>query len=115
MKKIALIVLTSLCFLSPAHATNKNTTAKTLVGTITRFECGDNCYLTITDKKGKEHNALCFDDSICEKLMTVQEDKKLGGYKGKKVKVTVGIGDQVDGNGTVMGTMDAFIKIQLLK
>lgn len=115
MKKLALILLTSLCFLSPAHAGNKKPASKTLVGTISEFECGDNCYLTITDKKGQEHNALCHDDSICEKLMTAQEDKKLGGYKGKKVKVTVGTGNQVDGNGTVMGTMDAFIKIQLLK
>lgn len=114
MKKIALILLTSLCFLSPAHADEKKTAPKTLVGTITKFECGDNCYLTITDKKGKEHNALCSDNSICEKLMTAADDK-LGGYKGKKVKVTVSTGQQVDGNGTVMGTMEAFIKIELIK
>jgi hypothetical protein len=114
MKKIALILLTSLCFLSPAHAASKKSAPKTLVGTITRFECGDNCYLTITDSKGQEHTGLCHDDTVCEKLM-MASDEKLGSYKGKKVKVSVGIGNQVDGSGTVMDTMDAFTKIQLLK
>ena len=111
MKKTFLLLITSLFFLNMAQA--KNTAPKVLVGTISGFECGDNCYLTIVDKKGKQHTALC-DDRLCEKLMTASGDN-LSGYKGKKVRVTVDTGKQVDGSGTVMATMDAFVKIQLLK
>jgi hypothetical protein len=42
---------------------------------------------------------------LCEKLITAT-DENLGGYKGKMVKVS-------DGN--VMGTMDAFTKVELIK
>lgn len=114
MKKIIFILAASLCFLSIAEAKNQKTLPKVLIGIIANFECGDNCYLTIVDKKGKEHTGLCSVDPLCEKLMMATDDK-LGGYKGKKVKVTVGTGQQVDGSGTVMGTMDEFVKIQLLK
>lgn len=114
MKKILLFLIASLFFINIAEAEAKKNAPKILVGMISGFECGDNCYLTIVDKQGKEHYALCSDDRLCEKLMTATGDN-LGGYKGKKVKVTVSTGQQVDGSGTVMGTMDAFVKIQLLK
>ena len=39
----------------------------------------------------------------------------LAGYKGKRVKVTISQGQQFDGAGNVMGTMDAFKKIQVMK
>jgi hypothetical protein len=35
-------------------------------------------------------------------------------FIGKKVKVTVGRGNQVDGSGNIMGEMDAFDKIDML-
>jgi hypothetical protein len=35
-------------------------------------------------------------------------------YKGKRVKVTVGKGTQLNGSGDVVGTMDAFTRIQFL-
>ena len=114
MKRIILILLTSLCFLNIAPAEAKKTASKTLVGTISDFQCGDNCYLTIVDNKGYQHTALCATDALCEKLMTASGDN-LGGYKGKKVKVTIGQGKQLDGSGTVMDTMDEFVKIQLIK
>lgn len=114
MKNIIVILIASLCFISIADAKPKKNASKDLLGTIVKFECGDNCYLTIVDNKGTEHTALCTVDPLCEKLMTATGDN-LGGYKGKKVKVVVGTGQQLDGSGTVMGTMDSFVKIQLLK
>lgn len=114
MKKIILILVASLCFLNVAPVEAKKATSKTLVGTISDFQCGDNCYLTIVDNKGYQHSALCATDPLCEKLMTATGDN-LGGYKGKKVKVTVGQGKQVDGSGTLIDTMDEFVKIQLIK
>jgi hypothetical protein len=53
-------------------------------------------------------------DNLCDKLIEAT-DENLGGYKGKKVKVTVGKGNQTDAAGNIMGTMDAFIKIELIK
>jgi hypothetical protein len=46
--------------------------------------------------------------------MNNPDDPVLAGYKRKLVKVTIGQGKQYDGAGNVMGTMDAFEKIQLL-
>jgi hypothetical protein len=103
------ILLIALCFSTTVYA-QKN---KTIVGTISGFECGDNCYLTITDKKGKEHQALCLAD-LCETFATATDDN-LAGYKGKMVKVSVGKGNQVDGAENVMGVMDAFLTIELIK
>ena len=105
-----LMLLAVLCLNNPAYA-QKNTTE---IGKISAFECGDNCYLTIVDKKGKQHQALC-SDALCEKMMESQGDPQLAGYKGKMVKVIVGKGKQVDGAGNVMGTMDEFEKIQLIQ
>lgn len=110
MKKILGCILITLCLSNMAYAKTK-----TVVGTISSFECGDNCYLTIIDKKGKEHHALCSDEVICQKMADNPEDSNLVGYKGKKVKVTVGKGKQFDGAGNLMGTMDAFEKIVILK
>ncbi|WP_394754865.1 hypothetical protein [Crenothrix sp.] len=114
MKTFAFILLLSVCFLSlPAEALNRRHPLKVIKGTISQFESADNFYLTILDKKGKPHTALCNAD-LCEKLM-MATGNNLGGYKGKKVRVIVGTGNQIDGSGRVMGTMDAFVKIQLIK
>ncbi|QLQ32225.1 MAG: hypothetical protein HZT40_12220 [Candidatus Thiothrix singaporensis] len=32
---------------------------RSLTGTITGFECGDNCYLSIRDQQGADHTGLC--------------------------------------------------------
>lgn len=113
MRKLLLNLITLVFIFIAWQAFANKSQHRVLVGTIAHFECGDNCYLTITDNKGKEHMALC-DDRLCETLMTAT-GANLGGYKGKKVKVSVGTGKQVDGSGTVMGTMDAFVKIKLIK
>lgn len=90
----------------------KKTAAKTIVGTISGYECGDNCYLTITDNKGKEHVGLCTARPLCTKWNADTEMPNW--YKGKKVRVTIGRGIQLDGSGNVMGKMDAFTGIQFL-
>jgi hypothetical protein len=81
---------------------------RTLVGVIAGYECGDNCYLTIRDKKGEEHAGLCAAPE-CEPWNAEAQLPET--FMGKRVEVTVGVGDQVDGSGTVMGQMDAFTKI----
>lgn len=90
----------------------KRKATRILEGKIVRYECGDNCYLIIADQKGKQHTGLCH-AKFCEaswawKTMPAR-------YKGKRVRVKVGKGKQYDGAGELMGTMDAFTKIQFLK
>ncbi len=110
MKKIFGFMLLLTISLTNAHAKKD----QTMIGTIMGFECGDNCYLTIVDEKGLDHQALCGDTQVCDKMMENPDDPALGGYKRKLVKVTIGQGKQFDGAGNVMGTMDAFEKIQVL-
>lgn len=85
---------------------------KTLVGVIASYECGDNCYLTITDKQGVPHSGLC-SAPLCDAWNEVAEMPAT--FKNKKVKATVGTGTQYDGGGNVMGEMDAFETLTLLK
>jgi uncharacterized protein len=96
---------------SSSEASSK--TLRTLEGKITAYECGDNCYLTITDKQGVEHSGLC-SAPLCDAWNEAVEmpDK----FMNKKVKASVGTGTQYDGSGTTaMGEMDAFEAITLLK
>lgn len=105
--------IAALFFVAP-HSIDaqKRRAARTIEGTISRYECGDNCYLTITDTKGKEHAGLCTAHPLCTKW---NENVEMpDSYKGKRVRVTVGRGTQYNGSGDVMGHMDAFTKIQLL-
>ena len=86
-------------------------TSKSLTGKISGYECGDNCYLTIKDSQGTEHSGLCT-ASACDKW---NENAEMpNSFIGKKVTVTVGRGNQVDGSGNSMGEMDAFDKIEIL-
>ena len=80
-------------------------------GTISKFECGDNCYLTIADKSGKERTGLCL-APLCKAWIV--NSKMPSKYRGKSVRVTLGKGKQYDDGGNVMGTMDAFTKIEML-
>jgi hypothetical protein len=91
----------------------KGKATKIIEGTISGYECGDNCYLTITDQKGKKHEALCSAPLLCR-----QWNKRAmmpDSYKGKRVKVTIGKGKRFDGEGNVVDTSDAFTKLELLK
>ena len=96
---------------SSANSKPSKTTSKSLTGKIAAYECGDNCYLTIKDSQGTEHSGLCT-ASACDKW---NENAEMpNSFIGKKVKVTVGRGNQVDGSGNIMGEMDAFDKIDML-
>jgi hypothetical protein len=85
---------------------------KVIEGTIAGFGCGDNCYLTITDKKGKEHTGLC-SAPLCNEWNA--QGMMPERYKGTRVKVTVSRGTRFDGAGRVVDTFEAFTKIRLLK
>lgn len=84
---------------------------RTFEGTITSYDCGDNCYLTITDLQGQEQTGLC-GASICE--LWGEDESSFSRYQGKKVRITVDKGEQINGEGEVMGEMDAFVKIEAL-
>ncbi|WP_232375613.1 hypothetical protein [Mesorhizobium comanense] len=84
---------------------------RTITGTIRGFECGDNCYLTILDRNKAEQVGLC---AAPECKSWNEQTAMPSRYKGKRVAVTVGQGQQVDGSGNVMGEMMAFKKIRFL-
>lgn len=84
---------------------------RTFEGTITSYECGDNCYLTITDLQGQEQTGLC-GASICE--LWGENESSFSRYQGKKVRITVDNGQRVDGEGEVIDEMDAYVKIEAL-
>jgi hypothetical protein len=110
-----LFVLTSVMVILFLAAPNKieaqkRKAAKIIEGTISNYYCGDNCYLTITDNKGKEYTGLCT-APVCTKW---NENAMMPDiYKGRRVKVTVGKGRRLTGAGDVVDTMDAFTRIQL--
>lgn len=81
-------------------------------GAIVRFECGDNCYLTIRDASGKERTGLCAAPQ-CAPWNDVAEMPK--SFEGRRVSVSVGRGKQFDGAGNVMGVTDAFQRIEFRK
>lgn len=86
-----------------------NAKETTLEGVIAGYECGDNCYLTLRDTAGKEHGGLCT-ASVCQPWNDNAEMPQ--SFIGRPARVTVGKGKQYDGNGKVMGTTDAFLKIE---
>ena len=81
-------------------------------GRIRQFECGDNCYLTIVDKSGREHTGLC---TAPECAAWNRDVAMPSHFKGRKVVVSTGQGVQLDGSGNVMGRMTAFRKIRFVK
>ncbi len=86
--------------------------ADSATGKIKEFSCGDNCYLTITpDAGGEDLTGLC-SAPACEawNAETVMPDDQIG----RKVKVTIEMGQQVDGSGNVMGDFPSFVAIDFL-
>jgi hypothetical protein len=81
---------------------------KVETGTIKNYECGDNCYLTITTAKGEELTALCVaDECVPWNEQTAMPEDMIG----KKIEVTVGTGKQYDGDGNDMGEFASFTKL----
>ena len=91
---------------SPAPAA---TTDNRLAATIKSFECGDNCYLIVTDAKGREVTGLCEAKACQPWNEKTQIPRKL---VGRQVLITTGVGVQRDGGGAVMGKMKSFRKIE---
>lgn len=77
-------------------------------GTIKSYECGDNCYLTIKTGLGKEITALCAADGCAAWNERAGMPKK---FIGRKVTVVIGVGQQFDGSGNLMGDFPAFTKV----
>ena len=84
---------------------------KTLEGAIRKFECGDNCYLTIKTAKGEE-TGLC-EAKACEAWF--EKQKMPRSMIGKKVKVTTTTGVQRDASGNAMGKMTSFKTLDFVK
>lgn len=80
-----------------------------LRGRIERYECGDNCYLTIVDKSGVRHTGLCAARE-CEPWNKNAAMPR--SMVGQWVIVTIEIGDQVDGEGATVAQMSAFTSIK---
>lgn len=109
MKQLALALLVCVSLIAQCGPTFSKDTK--ITGTIRGFECGDNCYLTIVDRKKAEQVGLC---SAPECESWNEQTAMPSRYKGKRVTVTVGQGQQVDDSGNVMGEMMAFKKIKFL-
>lgn len=77
-------------------------------GTIKLYECGDNCYLTISNSAGEDVTGLCA-ATECDPWNEVAEMP--ADMIGRKVTVTIEMGQQVDGAGNVMGEFASFTKI----
>ncbi len=108
MKKI-LFVLVALSFMTMMNVSMAKD--RTIVGYISDFGCGDNCYLSIKQDNGKMIDALCA-APVCRPWSETAEMPRR--FIGKKVRVTVGKDKQYDGAGTVMGNFRSFKKIQFL-
>jgi hypothetical protein len=90
------------------HApTAESSKIRRLAGVIVRYECGDNCYLTIRDNDRKEHTALC---AAPECKLWNERAEMPRKFIGKHVQVTIGLGDQYDGEGNLVAHMDASLR-----
>lgn len=81
-----------------------------VAGVIASFECGDNCYLTIASERGTDLTGLCAAEACWpwSAQGAIPDD-----LVGHPVRATVGVGDQLDGNGDVVGPFVAFTEIEL--
>ena len=95
-----------LAALLPAPAESASLQAR-----IRKYECGDNCYLTLVDTAGREHTGLCTARECARWNQAAAMPPPL---RGKRVVVTLGRGVQHDGSGNVMGRMQAFTAIRFI-
>lgn len=99
----SLIALAALTAASPALSAPKKAS-----GVIVSYECGDNCYLTIKTKAGKEITALCAAAGCRAWNEQAEMPQSLVGIS---VRVTLGTGIQLDGSGNEMGKFPAFTRV----
>jgi len=112
-KKIISLCVALLSLVHPAVAVSSPVVrpGQTLTGRIKKFECGDNCYLTITTPGG-DVNALC---SARACTPWFENQKMPARMIGRKVMVKTGMGKQFDGAGDVAGHYPAFEIITFIK
>ncbi len=100
------LLLANLAFAPPALAEDNAAT-----GNIKSYECGDNCYLTITKDNGEELTALCAADECAPwNEEAAMPDEMIG----KAVEVTIASGKQYDGAGNEMGEFPSFAKVSVV-
>lgn len=78
-------------------------------GKIVRFECGDNCYLTIQPEDGEEITGLCLAEA-CEPWNEVADIP--AELIGTDAEVTLGTGKQYDAEGNEMGETISFTVVK---
>lgn len=83
-----------------------------VTGRITSFECGDNCYLTITSESGEEHVGLC---AAPECVPWNEVAEMPADMVDRNVVATTAIGTQFDGNGDAVAEMLAFEKLDIAR
>ncbi|WP_295389988.1 hypothetical protein [uncultured Thiodictyon sp.] len=105
MKTLALLTV-----LTGSYAAGVSAKGSIIEGAIAGFECGDNCYLTVTVANGQERTGLCT-APLCQKWN--ENTSMPAKFKGKKARITVNKGKQYDDAGNVAGEMDAFSQIEI--
>lgn len=70
------------------NAEIRNAKIRYLEGTISDFECGHACYLTVTDRKGRKITEIC-DAPLCDEWWTTVGGYMPPRYIGKRVRITV--------------------------
>jgi hypothetical protein len=85
--------------------------SRTIEGKIKSFGCGDNCYLTISTPYGGDIVGLCVARECGPWNFFSKIPKE---YLGKKVAVTVGVGDRIDGSGDLVDRAIAFTSVTFL-
>ena len=83
-----------------------------IAGIIKGFECGDNCYLTISTTGSGEITGLCVAKACSPWNSVAKIPHRL---IGAKVIVTLGIAHQVDSEGNDMGPFKSFTSVLVLK
>lgn len=83
---------------------------KPVEGRIVSFECGDNCYLTLTTDAGAKVEALC-GVGPCETWLETAEMP--ASFVGRRVIGTLGQGMRYDGGGNKMGKFPSFETLKL--
>lgn len=108
LPRLLLILLSLLFAMSPAEA--KRVALVVGNSNYKSFGCGDNCYLTISTKSGKEVTALCV-ATTCDPWNSAGEiTPKL---VGRNVIVTIGTGMQLYGSGEAVGDYPAFTDVTI--
>src|SRR4051812_34982300 len=85
--------------------------SKAIEGKVKSFACGDNCYLTISTMYGGDIVALCIARECGPWNFFSNIPRE---YIGKKVTVTVGVGNRIDGSGDFVDRAIAFTSVTFL-